>query len=91
MALSQYNDTLDTLYTDGFERERVFRSNGDMVSPPIRSRAGAFERILERFANWRMKRAGRLALRDLRDDQLNDIGLTRWDVRLELGKSYFIE
>nr|WP_269456192.1 DUF1127 domain-containing protein [Rhizobium quercicola] len=45
----------------------------------------------EGFADWRMKRAGRLVLRDLTDDQLKDIGLTRWEVREELGKSYFIE
>ncbi|CZT35295.1 Uncharacterized conserved protein YjiS, DUF1127 family [Rhizobium sp. 9140] len=91
MSISQYNDTIGTIYPDGFERERLFRSSGDMVSPPSPIRCGFFGRMTERFAEWRMKRAGRLVLRDLTDDQLNDIGLTRWEVREELGKSYFIE
>lgn len=91
MSISHYNDAIATMYPDGFERERLFRSSGDMLSRPIQSRQGFFRRMWEGFADWRMKRAGRLVLRDLTDDQLKDIGLTRWEVREELGKSYFIE
>ncbi|PYE37075.1 uncharacterized protein YjiS (DUF1127 family) [Rhizobium sp. PP-F2F-G38] len=91
MSVSQYNDTIGTIYPDSFERERLFRSSGDMVSPPRPIRRGFLGRMTEKFTEWRMKRAGRLVLRDLTDDQLNDIGLTRWEVREELGKSYFIE
>ena len=91
MSVSRYRDTIGTIYPDGFERERLFRSSGDMLSLPVPNRLGFFGRVRERLADWRMKRAGRLVLRDLTDDQLNDIGLTRWQVRLELRKSTFIE
>lgn len=91
MPISQYSDTIGSIYPDGFERERLFRTSGDMLSRPAPNRLGFCGRVRERLADWRMKRAGRLVLRDLTDDQLNDIGLTRWEVRLELRKSTFIE
>ncbi|WP_156468002.1 DUF1127 domain-containing protein [Rhizobium sp. Leaf371] len=91
MAPQSYNNTIDTIYPDGFERERLFRSSGDMLSATGPVGPGIFARVWERLAHWPMKRAGRLVLRDLTDDQLNDIGLTRWDIRAELERSAFIK
>jgi uncharacterized protein YjiS (DUF1127 family) len=39
---------------------------------------------------WSVKRRSRLALRDLTEDQLRDIGLTPKDVSQELAKSFFL-
>ncbi|WP_082475798.1 DUF1127 domain-containing protein [Rhizobium sp. Leaf341] len=91
MLRQSYNDTIDTLFPDGYRRERLFRSDGDMLSAPPTAEQGRLARIWERFVHWRMKRAGRLVLRELTDDQLKDIGLTRWDVRAELESSAFVK
>ena len=42
-----------------------------------------------RLSLWHRKRAGRRALRDLTDDELLDIGVTRAEARKEAGKSFF--
>ncbi|SEL71146.1 DUF1127 domain-containing protein [Xaviernesmea oryzae] len=89
-----YLDTNDTLYPDGYQRERIFASAGDMVSPKPRSStvaSGFWSLLFERLANWRMKRAGRLVLRDLTDEQLHDIGISRAEAEAEVCKSIFID
>jgi uncharacterized protein YjiS (DUF1127 family) len=46
-------------------------------------------RLFERIAVWAQKRASRRTLRDLTDDELRDIGLTRREAMIEIRKSYF--
>jgi uncharacterized protein YjiS (DUF1127 family) len=41
------------------------------------------------LALWMQKRESRWTLRDLTDDQLCDIGLTRSEARIEVSKSFF--
>lgn len=79
MSSQSYLDTIDTIYPDGFVRERPFASAGDMVSPAPLERTGIWARIVERCTHWRARRAGRFALRELTDERLRDIGLTRAD------------
>ncbi|MEZ2127381.1 MULTISPECIES: DUF1127 domain-containing protein [unclassified Sinorhizobium] len=45
--------------------------------------------LLNSFRLWAQKRKGRRALRELTDDQLKDIGLTRAEAMKEVSKSYF--
>lgn len=45
--------------------------------------------IIGRIADRAEKRRSRATLRDLTDDQLRDVGLTRNDVRREIAKSFF--
>lgn len=45
--------------------------------------------LVNSFRLWAQKRKGRRALRELTDDQLKDIGLTRAEAMKEVGKSYF--
>ncbi|MBV2186672.1 MAG: DUF1127 domain-containing protein [Rhizobium sp.] len=78
--------TIDTTFSDGYARETVFRSSGDMLAPSVRT-ARFLERVWQGLLHWRIKRAGRLALHDLTDDQLRDIGLTRVVARQEVNKS----
>ena len=78
LRMDQYNKTIDTMYPDGYQRERIFRDSGDMVDPKSASVArGFFARFFERIALNRAKRVGRLALRELSEEQLVDIGITR--------------
>nr|WP_246780897.1 DUF1127 domain-containing protein [Rhizobium sp. BK602] len=49
----------------------------------------ASRRLLSSLALWRQKRETRWTLRDLTDDQLRDIGLTRSEAMIEVGKSFF--
>jgi uncharacterized protein YjiS (DUF1127 family) len=79
------------MHPDGFQRERLFRTDGDMLQPAAARPSGTWRLLLERFANWRMKRTGRLVLRDLSDAQLDDIGLTRADALREVRKSAFLD
>lgn len=74
------------MYPDGFVRERLFRSTGDMLAPPERP-ATFLARLWLGLRHWRMKRAGRLALHELTDDQLRDIGITRVEAKREVQKS----
>lgn len=77
------------MYPDGHTREALFRDSGDMLQPAKPEAVGLFGRLVAAFSHWRMKRTGRLALRDLDDSQLRDIGVTRDQVKDELSKSYF--
>ncbi|MFK0382278.1 DUF1127 domain-containing protein [Agrobacterium sp. NPDC090273] len=88
--MDQYLSTMDTIYPDGYERERVFRDAGDMVAPapfPARIARTFIGRVIVRTSQWFMKRSGRLALRELSDEQLLDIGLTREEAQREASKA----
>ena len=92
MALSHhYIDTIDTMYPDGHRRETLFRDSGEMLSPApalVPARSGLAQ-VLRRIQLWRSKRAGRLALRELSDEQLRDIGVSAEEARKEVAKSSF--
>lgn len=46
-------------------------------------------RLWTSYWDWLEKREGRRVLRDLNDDQLHDIGLTRREAAKEVNKSFF--
>lgn len=46
-------------------------------------------RLWTSYWDWLEKREGRRVLRDLTDDQLHDIGLTRREAAKEVSKSFF--
>lgn len=52
-------------------------------------RHGILRRALARFLAYLEKRETRWDLRDLTDDQLRDIGMTRAEARTEVSKSWF--
>ncbi|KAA3503842.1 MULTISPECIES: DUF1127 domain-containing protein [Rhizobium/Agrobacterium group] len=88
--MDQYLSTADTLYPDGYERERVFRDAGDMVAPapfPAKIARTLIGRLIMGMSHWQQKRRGRLALRELPDDLLEDIGVTRDEALKEAAKS----
>ncbi len=87
--LDQYLSTIDTMYPDGYTRERVFRDEGEMVSPaPFQAQPrNLVERLLGAFGQWQRKRSSRLALRDLTAEELADIGITRQDAMREFSKA----
>lgn len=88
--MDQYLSTADTLYPDGYERERVFRDAGDMVAPapfPAKIARTLIGRLIMGISHWLQKRRGRLALRELPDDLLEDIGVTRDEALKEAAKS----
>ncbi|KQO80857.1 DUF1127 domain-containing protein [Rhizobium sp. Leaf262] len=90
LKMDQYNQTIDTIYPDGYQRERIFRDSGDMLDPKMVPAArGFFGRLIEVIVSWQSKRAGRLALRELSDEQLLDIGVTREQAMKEARKSLF--
>lgn len=74
------------MYPDGFVRESLFRSSGDLLAPPERH-ATFLARLWLSLRHWRMKRAGRMALHELTDDQLRDIGVTRVAAEREVQRS----
>ncbi|WP_174020473.1 DUF1127 domain-containing protein [Agrobacterium fabrum] len=88
--MDQYLSTADTLYPDGYERERVFRDAGDMVAPapfPAKIARTLIGRMIAGVFYWHLKRRGRFALRELSDDLLEDIGVTRDEFLKEAAKS----
>ncbi|WP_332302461.1 DUF1127 domain-containing protein [Rhizobium sp. GR12] len=88
--LDQYLSTADTLYPDGYERERVFRDAGDMVAPapyPAEIAHTLIGRLIAGLSYWHAKRQGRFALRELSDDLLEDIGITRDEALKEAARS----
>ncbi|MGV1955657.1 DUF1127 domain-containing protein [Agrobacterium leguminum] len=88
--MDQYLSTADTLYPDGYERERVFRDAGDMVAPapfPATIARTLIGRLIAGVSSWQRKRQGRFALRELSDDLLDDIGVTRDEALKEAAKS----
>ncbi|QND50247.1 DUF1127 domain-containing protein [Rhizobium lusitanum] len=56
---------------------------------PTQSMSRLVHRLLASFALWLQKRESRCTLRDLTDDQLRDIGLTRSEAKTEVSKSFF--
>ncbi|WP_371833394.1 DUF1127 domain-containing protein [Ferirhizobium litorale] len=87
-----YIDTIDTMYPDGYARETFFRDAGDMVDPPpgqADGYRGVLGRLWAAFCLWQEKRSSRLLLRDLTDEQLRDIGVTRSEAEDEVRKSFF--
>jgi len=46
-------------------------------------------RLWAHYLHWLEKRESRWVLRDLTDDQLHDIGLTRREAIKEVNKSFF--
>lgn len=90
--LDQYLTTIDTIYPDGYARETIFRDNGDMLEPATVGPAprNLLARLFAALHLWEMKRSSRLALRELSDSQLEDIGITRAEARSEAGKSLFL-
>ncbi|GES45394.1 hypothetical protein RsS62_46460 [Rhizobium dioscoreae] len=52
-------------------------------------RRGILRRALAKFLVYLEKRETRWDLRDLTDDQLRDIGMTRAEARAEVNKSWF--
>lgn len=87
--MDQYLSTMDTMYPDGHAREGLFRDSGDMLQPSRPHKGGVLGRLIAGMSQWQMKRSGRLALRDLDDGQLRDIGITREQAVLEARKSFF--
>ncbi|MGV2168340.1 DUF1127 domain-containing protein [Agrobacterium sp. 16-172Ci] len=88
--MDQYLSTADTLYPDSYERERVFRDAGDMVAPapfPAKIARTLIGRLIAGISSWQRKRQGRFALRELSDDLLDDIGVTRDEALREAAKS----
>ncbi|ATN34611.1 hypothetical protein ACO34A_12455 [Rhizobium sp. ACO-34A] len=85
----RYIDAIDTMWPDGYAREALFRSSGDMLAPAPPPK-GFWLRLLQSVSHWRMKRSGRLALLELSDDQLRDIGVTRIDADREARKSWML-
>lgn len=88
--MDQYLSTADTLYPDGYEWERVFRDAGDMVAPapfPAKIARTLIGRLIAGISSWQRKRQGRFALRELSDDLLDDIGVTRDEALREAAKS----
>lgn len=83
---ARYISSIDTMYADGFDRESLFRSSGDLLAPAERP-ATFVARLWLSLRHWQMKRAGRLALHELTDDQLRDIGVTRVQAEQEVQKS----
>ncbi|WP_348532393.1 DUF1127 domain-containing protein [Rhizobium sp. RU36D] len=89
--MDQYLNTIDTIYPDGYQREFLFRDNGDMVdAAPVDDRKRSLlSRVFRAMSAWNTKRSSRLALRDLNDSQLRDIGVSRSQAMIEARKAQF--
>ncbi len=82
---ARYISSIDTMYPDGYVRS-LFRSSGDLLAPGERQ-TSFLAGLWLNLCHWRMKRAGRMALHELTDDQLRDIGVTRVEAEREVQKS----
>ncbi|MCL6708347.1 DUF1127 domain-containing protein [Pseudomonas sp. R2.Fl] len=83
----EYLVTIDTIYPDGYVRESQFRASGDLLAPAPMPARGGILGLIDAWCNWRARRAGRLALREMSEDQLRDIGLTRSEAQAEAARS----
>lgn len=88
--IDQYLSTIDTIYPDGHARESYFRASGDMLD----ARTLRYDhdntlisRLFASWRTWRAKRAGRAVLRELSDEMLEDIGVTREEARREAERA----
>jgi uncharacterized protein YjiS (DUF1127 family) len=91
MTIRQHSNAIDATFPDGFARETLFRTQGDMLAPGVTEPVGVWRRMVAAFSDWRMKRAGRLVLRDLDDHALCDIGITRAEALREVRKSFYLD
>jgi len=87
----EYLSTIDTIYPDRYERESAFYVAGDLLPPaPMPVRAGIIGGMLDILRNWTTRRASRRMLRDMADEQLQDIGVTRIGAEREAARSRFL-
>ncbi|MFK0163086.1 DUF1127 domain-containing protein [Rhizobium sp. NPDC090279] len=61
----------------------------DMGIGAAQPRPHIMRRLWASYRHWLEKREGRRVLRDLTDEQLRDIGLTRREAATEASKSFF--
>lgn len=88
--MDEYLVKLDTIYPDGYSRETLFRSSGDMLEAPSAVPRGNFlVRMFRAIGFWQQRRRSRLVLRELDDDLLRDIGLTRVQADCESRKPLY--
>lgn len=88
--LDQYLSTIDTIYPDGHARESYFRDSGDMLAPRALEfvhNGTLLSRLWAALRTWHVKRVGRTVLRELSDDMLRDIGVTREEALREADRS----
>ncbi|OHV81141.1 DUF1127 domain-containing protein [Rhizobium sp. LCM 4573] len=89
--LNEYLATIDTIYPDSFVRESQLRASGDLLAPsPLPAPRKGVLGLIDIYRNWNIRRKGRLALLDMEEAQLRDIGLTRVEARREAAKSRFL-
>ena len=93
--MDEYLVTMDTIYPDGYSRETLFRTSGDMLAPapkPPQRAGNILVRTLWIFVLWRQRRNSRLVLLELNDELLRDIGISRSQAHAEVRKSrYFLQ
>ncbi len=88
--MDEYLVKMDTLYPDGYSRETLFRTSGDMLAPapaPSRRAGNILVRAIWAIVLWQQRRNSRAALLELNDDLLRDIGITRCQADAEARKS----
>ena len=61
-------------------------AGADVSAAPVR---GMARRLAAALLAWAQKRDGRRVLRDLTDEQLRDIGISRSEASREVAKSFF--
>ncbi|MBR0555316.1 DUF1127 domain-containing protein [Ciceribacter sp. L1K23] len=84
----EYLITIDTIYPDSYVRESQFLASGDLLAPaPMPAPRSGILGLVDRWRNWNARRAGRLSLRDMSDEQLRDIGVSRLEAMSEAGRS----
>lgn len=89
--LDEYLVTIDTIYPDTYQREPLFFVTGDLLAPaPMPARREGLGGLLDVFGNWMARRRGRHALLDMSAEQMQDIGITRFDAKQEAAKSSFL-
>ncbi|NKJ05783.1 MULTISPECIES: DUF1127 domain-containing protein [Rhizobium] len=77
--------TIDTIRPA--QAKDAFAAGRDTRAAQPKSRAA--HRLWTSFLLWMQKRESRCVLRELTDDQLRDVGLTRSEARTEVSKSFF--
>lgn len=77
-------DTIDTIASAPGER-----LHGATTIFEFRGWASPVKALINAYGAWLSKRASRRVLRDLTDDELCDIGLTRAEAHGEVSRSYF--
>ena len=89
--LNEYLATIDTIYPGNFARESQLRAGGDLLAPsPLPAPRKGLLGIIDIYRNWSIRRKGRVALLDMDEGQLRDIGLTRVEAHREAAKSRFL-